>query len=474
MNVSALRTLAMAALALAAAAAQAQPLDLLQAWQRARQSDAGWLAAQAATRAGVEAVPIARAALLPQVSLSAQRAHNGLDYAADAAPEQRYYGGQQSLTVRQAIYRPALRARLDQAQAEVRDVHAREAAEAAVLLTRVGEAYAEVLLASERIGLLQAQIASAELQLAAAGRTRQAGSGTRTDEDEARARLDLLQAQALEARQALTSARQGLELLLQQPVSVLMTLPDEEADSPAPAAAQTLPSLAQWLGQAEQGNPELRALQAQVDSAAHEVRRARAAHLPTLDMQLQWQHSDRDGVTAASNRYRHTQASLLLNLPLYAGGGVDAAVRQALASEERARLALEAARRDLLNRVTREWRAVVEGQARAHAYRQAVASAEQLVKATRASFSAGVRSNLDVLDAQERLATAHSERQRNRLLVLVSRLRLGALAGQADAAAIAPINAQLQKPLPLADLAQNPLPSIHLSGAEAPAQRSPS
>lgn len=461
-------------LALTASVAQAQPLDLLQAWQRARLSDAAWLAAQAGTRAGVEVVPIARAALRPQVNLSVQRAHNGVDYTDDATAEQRYFGGHQSLTVRQALVRPELSARVDQALAEQRDVIAREAAEGSALLTRVGEAYADVLLASDRIGLLQAQIASAELQLTAAGRTRQAGSGTRTDEDEARARLDLLQAQALEARQALTSAHQGLELLLQQPVHTLMTLPDD-AVADAPGATPPLPTLAQWLGLAEQGNPELQALQAQLDAATHDTRRARAAHLPSLDLLLQWQRSDRDGVTSASNRYRHTQASLQLNVPLYAGGGVDAAVRQALATEDRARLALEAARRDLLNRVTREWRAVVEGQARASAYRQAVRSAEQLVQATRASFGAGVRSNLDVLDAQERLATARSEHQRARLLVLVSRLRLGALAGQADAAAIAPINAQLLKPLPLppAGLGQaaaaSPAP-----GADVPAPGSPS
>lgn len=451
----AVRILAGALLALVNATALAQPLDLLQAWQRARQSDAAWLAVQATARAGSEVVPIARAALLPQVQLSMQRAHNGVDYAADGAPEQRYFGGHQTLTLRQALYRPDLRARLDQAQAEQREVLARESAEGATLLGRVGEAYVDVLLAGDRIGLLRAQIASARLQLAAAGRARVAGSGTRTDEDEARARLDLLQAQLLEANQALTGARQGLELLLQQPVDALMALPEALAGSSE--ALQTPPSLAQWLAMAEQGNPELQALQAQVDVAAHELRRARAAHLPSVDILLQWQHSDRDGVTSPSARYRQAQAGVQLNVPLYAGGGVDAAVRQALSGQERARFALEAARRDLHNRVTREWRAVTEGQARTRAYGQAVLSAEQLVNATRASFAAGVRSNLDVLDAQERLASARSELTRTRLQVLASRLRLEALAGRADETALVPINAQLQMPLRLADFA-SPVP----------------
>lgn len=432
-------------LAMSGGAARAQPLDLLQAWQQAQQSDAAWLAAQASARAGVQVVPIARAALLPQVSLSFQRAHNGVDYTGSAEPQSRYFGGQQSLSLRQPVYRPELHARVDKALAEERDVLAREAAERAALLTRVTEAYFEVLLASDQIALLQAQTDSAQLQLTAAGRARQGGSGTRTDEDEARARLDLLQAQTLEARQALSSARHGLTLLLQRPVDALMALAPA---APAVTAAETpLPELARWLAQAEQGNPELQALQAQIEAAGHEVRRAQAAHQPSVDLQLLWQRSDRDGAANPTARYRQAQASVQMNLPLYAGGGVQAAVRQALAEQERAQHALEAARRALFSNVTREWRAAVEGRARTQAYAQAVHSAEQLVKATQVSFTAGVRSNLDVLDAQERLATARFNHSRTRLQVLVAQLRMAALAGQGDEAVIASVNAQLQTPL---------------------------
>ena len=443
-------------LVLSSVVVQAQPLDLLQAWQQAQRNDAAWLAAQAATRAGVEVVPIARAELRPQLNLSLQRAHNEVRYAVSPEPEQRYFGGYQSLTVRQALYRPMLDARLDKAHAEKRDVLAREAVERAALLTRVGEAYFEVLLASDQIALLQAQVASAELQLTAAGRARIGGRGTRTDEDEARARRDLLLAQALEARQAQASARQSLELLLQQPVNALMGLPEAGADDATPGSRGELPELVQWLRQAELGNAELQALQAQLEAATHEVRRAGAAHQPNLDLLLQWQRSDRDGESPASARYRHVEASLQLNVPLYAGGGVQAAVRQAVAAQDRARLGLEAARRDLANRVTREWRAVVEGRARTAAYWQAVQSAEQLVRATRASYVGGVRSNLDVLDAQERLATARNNWVRTRLLALLSELRLAALSGSAEEQALMPINQQLKKNLPLPGTAPPP------------------
>ncbi len=429
---------------------QAQSLNLLQAWQQAARNDAAWLAAQAATRAGVEVVPIARADLRPQVSLSSQRGYNDVRYSG-VATDQHFVGGQDALTLRVPLYRPVLSARLAKAEAEKREVLAREDREAGGLLTRVGEAYFDVLSAQSEIELLQAQIASAELQLDAARQARHAGSGTRTDEDEARARLDLLLAQRLEAGQALTSTRQTLERILQQPVHGVMGLPPLSTDTAASERqpARSLPALSEWLVLAEQANADLRALQAQFEAAEREVSRARAAHKPTLDLQMQYLNSDRDTAVNPGARYRQSQISLQLSIPLYSGGGIDAALRQALAAEERARHALEAARREVANRVTEQWRAAVEGQARSGAYLQAVRSAEQRVDATMASYRAGVRSNLDVLDAQEKLATAHSNLARTRLSSLLSELRLSVLADTADEAAIARISDQLALLLPL-------------------------
>lgn len=435
--------------------AQAQPqraLSLLQAWQQAARSDSSWLAAQAATRGGVEVVPIARAELRPQVSLSAERGYNDLRYSS-AGPDQEYVGGNEALTMRVPLYRPMLGARLEKAEAEKREVLARENSEAGGLLTRVGEAYFEVLSAQTQIDLLQAQIASADMQMRAAGRARTAGSGTRTDEDEARARLDLLQAQLLEAQQARVSTRQTLERLLQQPVDGVMGLPVLTTDEKAPGVAptRTVAALTQWLELAERSNAELRALEAQLQGANRDVVRTRAAHQPTVDLKMQYLNSDRDNAVNAGARYRHAQVSLQVTVPLYSGGGIDASVRQARAAEERASHALEAARREVANRVTEQWRAVVEGQARETAYLQAVRSAEQRVKATTASYRAGARSNLDVLDAQEKFATAHSNLSRTRLHTLLSELRLSILSDTADGGTVARISSQLAAPLPLTE-----------------------
>lgn len=421
--------------------AQAQPLDLLTAWQRAGQHDATWQAAQATANAGREAVAIARAELKPQISLSATRSHNEVRYA-DSAAVQRYQSGNQSLTLRQPLYNALLRTGVEKAQAEVRDVDARLEQERSSLLTRVTDAYFESLLAQDQVQMLQDQLAYAQVQMDAADKGLLAGSGTRTDVDEARARRDLLQAQVLEARQARQWSLQVLQDLVQQPVNDVARVRDD-ADLTAPLAGVPERSLAQWQDAARQQSPELQALQAQLDAAELQIGQARAGHRPTLDMLLQWQRSDRDSVTSSSASYRQGVVMLQFNLPLYAGGGVDAAVRQSLAQRERADRALEAARRELGSRVMREWRNVTEGRARIAAFEQAVLSAQQLVHATQQSQKAGVRSQLDVLDAQERLGTALTERARARYQLLVASVRLAVLAGAADETLVRAVNRQL-------------------------------
>lgn len=435
---------------LGAGCAQAQALDLLTIWQRAGQQDATWQAAQATASAGREVVDVARAELRPQIALAASRSHNEVRYA-DETTVQRYQSGSQSLTLRQPLYNRRLQAGLAKAQADARDVDARLEQERGNLLTRVTDAYFQALLAQDQLQMLQDQLAKAQVQMDAAAKGLVAGSGTRTDVDEAQSRRDLLQAQVLEARQAREWGLQVLQDMVQQPVTDVERVRDD-ADLTAPLADAPELSLAQWQDAAFQKSPELQALRAQLDAADVDISRARAGHRPTLDMVLQWQRNERDSVVSSHSTYRQGVAMLQFNMPLYAGGGVDAAVRQALAQRERADRALEAARRDLGSRVTREWRNVTEGRARIAAFEQAVSSAQQLVHATQQSQRAGVRSLLDVLDAQERLGTAQTERARARYQLLVACVRLAVLAGAADEALVRAVNQQLTvaRPSPIA------------------------
>ena len=428
-----------------AAALPAWSLDLRQAYESAYENDATIRAARAGAQASREKLPQARAQLRPNVSLNASRNHNDLTSKTQnllgqpTTTENQYYSGSQTLSVRQPLYRPYLSALVRQAQAQVEDADAALERDEQTLVTRVGEAYFDALLAQDQVMLIEAQKATYSTQLDAARKGLHAGTGTRTDIDEAQARLDLTLAQELEALQNVEFTRRRLESLMGRPVDVLASLDVRRFNPTAP-----IPGLVDdWVERAEQASPELQSLRAQLDAARMEVDKAQAGHKPTLDAVAQWSRSNSDSVTNVNSRYDNKSIGLQLSVPLYAGGYVSSSVRQAVAAQERAREALEAARRDLGVRVHREFRGMTEGVLRVKALEQAVRSAEQAVLSNQMSFQAGSRTTVDVLNAQQQKTTAQRDLAQARYLYLVSRLRLQALVGEDRQASVAQVNSAL-------------------------------
>ncbi|MFZ3124190.1 MAG: TolC family outer membrane protein [Acidovorax sp.] len=420
-------------------------LDLRQAYEAAYENDATIRASRAGAQASREKLPQARAQQLPNVSFNAGRNHNDLISKTQnfqgrtVRGENQYYSGSQSLSVRQPLYRPYLSALVRQAQAQVEDADAALERDEQTLVTRVGEAYFDALLAQDQVLLIAAQKITYATQLDVARKSLEAGTGTRTDIDEAQARLDLTLAQELEAQQNVEFTRRQLEALMGRPVDMLASLDVQRFDP-----AEPIPGVVDaWVERAEQASPELQSLRAQLDAAGMEVEKAQAGHKPTLDAVAQWSRSSSDTVTSVNQRYENKSIGLQLSVPLYAGGYVNSTVRQAVAAQERAREALEAARRDLGVRVYREFRGMTEGVLRVKALEQAVRSAEQAVLSNQKSFQAGSRTTVDVLNAQQQKTTAQRDLAQARYLYLVSRLRLQALTGEDRQASVAQVNSAL-------------------------------
>jgi len=385
------------------AAPAAHGMGLAEAHRLALQNDATLRAARAAADVQRERLPLAQAQLLPNVALGASRVYNDLSRTASdflGRPQridEQYPSYNATLSIRQPLYRPALRAGVEQARSVVADAEAVLAAETNRLAERVTAAYLEALLTQDQLELVLKQQQVALRQLDAAEKAWRAGTGIRTDIDEIQARLDLLRADELRARQAQDMARRQLENLTGVSASALWPLAPERLvlEPPQPS------TLAEWQAAAEANSPELAALRARRDAARQEIERARAGHLPTLDAVAQITRSASENVTTPSSSYTNRLIGLQLNVPLYAGGAVDASVRQAVAELTRVEETLEATRRDLGLRVHREFRAVTEGVARIRALEQALRSADQVVTANRRSYEAGTRTVLDVLNAEQ-------------------------------------------------------------------------
>jgi outer membrane protein/protease secretion system outer membrane protein len=187
-----------------------------------------------------------------------------------------------------------------------------------------------------------------------------------------------------------------------------------------------------WMDKAQASSPELQAMRARLESARMDVQRAQSSHQPTVDAVLQINRSVSENVTSTRRASTNRQIGLQFDMPLYAGGAVQSAVRQALAEQTRLEETLEAARRDLNVRVQREWRGVTESVLRTSALLRAVASADQVVVSVKRSFEAGFRTVLDVLNAEQQAQQARRDLSEARITYVVSRMRLLALVGELD------------------------------------------
>ena len=426
--------------------AQALTMDLKQVYQAALEQDATIRASRAAADSGRERLPQARAGLLPQISASAGRNNNNLDTTAPnilgtpVTTNDKYLSDNKTLQLRQPLVNIQRWLQFQQAKSVVEEVEANLDRDLQNLVVRVAGAYFEALMSDEQLDLVLAQKKTYTALVDAAKKGLAAGSGTRTDIDDAQSRLDMAAAQELEARQNQDLARRQLQLLVNQPVDQIAKLNVAALQLSAPMPA----NLDDWTRKAEQASPEIRAMQARLDAARREVSKAQAGHLPTLDAVAQWSNSGSENITRVNSRYENKTIGLQLNIPLYSGGYVNSTIRQAVAEQTRAEESLEALRRDLGVRVHKEYRGVSEGVLRVRALEQAARSAEQMMKSTQMSLTAGSRTQLDVLNAQQQFTLALRDLAQARLVYLLSGVRLASLVGDDAMVSVEQVNGSLR------------------------------
>ena len=422
-----------------------RPLGLLQTWQAAMVNDPTLRAARAQAVAGRERLPQAQSQLRPSLTLSASRFKNDSErdsvnfLGQSQTTNERYFSQNETLTLRQPLYRQPQQAAVRQAGYLVQDAEAVLARETQNLGVRVTGIFLEALLSRDQLALVQAQKTFLTTQLDAARKGLAGGTGTRTDVDEVQARLDLNRAQELEAMQQVELSRRQVQALVNRPVGELARLDPARLVLQAPQPA----SVEEWVAMAVASSPEVRGLQAQRDASREEMAKARAGHLPTLDLVAQVQRSRSENFNSPQSGYVNGSVGLQLNVPIYQGGYVDSVSRQAQAEYLRAGELIEALRLDLGIRVHKEHRGITEGIARVQALEVAVRSADVAVDSARKSVAAGTRTVLDVLNAEQQRVQVLRDLAQARYMTLMATVRLEALAGRVDEGLMARLGAAL-------------------------------
>jgi outer membrane protein len=116
-----------------------------------------------------------------------------------------------------------------------------------------------------------------------------------------------------------------------------------------------------------------------------------------------------------------------------------------LALEQRALHDLESARRNITLQIRQQYLNVTNGIAQVKALKQALISSQSQLDSTILGQEVGVRTEVDVLNAQQQMYSAKRDLAKAYHSYLMSRLRLSAEAGELDEDTLIQINAMLVK-----------------------------
>jgi len=413
----------MKALPLALLALLSSPVyaaNLMEVYREAQQQDAAYASARAAFEAGQEKAPQGLALLLPSVNLSANTTHNDVD---SPTSNRQYNSNGYSLSLTQPVYRKQNFAQYEQAKSQVVQAEAQFAVARQDLIVRVAQAYFDVLLAQDNVALAGAQKAAIGEQLEMAKRNFEVGTVTITDTHEAQARYDLTTAQEIAAQNDLEIKNRALQLILGKIPAHLNALNDK-----LPLVLPEPNDMTKWVAQAEQQSPQIAIQRAALEIATQEVERNRAGHHPTLDLVASHgQNSNSSYLT--SGTVTSQTIGLQFNLPIYQGGSVNSKVREALANQEKARQDLELGNRQAALQTRQAFLGVTSGLAQVKALEQALVSSQSSLDSTRLGQEVGVRTNVDVLNAQQQLYTAKRDLSQARYNYILNQLKLKSAVG---------------------------------------------
>lgn len=380
--------------------------SLPELFMRALENDAELSSQRFEVEATREEIAMARSQLLPQVSATGgylwQDSTNiqtvgeedlGQPATRPGEIDEKYW----QLQLQQPLFSLERWRGMDVADAQVSAAELQLAVVEQDLALQVTEAYVQAYLAAQRLGLLESQQASLELQLRQASRAFDLGVGNRVDLLEAQSRLDQAISDAVEAENELDNALSELERL----TGTLPTFRD----------VTTLGELSnlqivrdfgrqdEWLARTGQ-NLKVRLAQGEQQITQADTSTRKAGYYPEVNLNLSYSDRVSDDELRESEDYR---ASVEVSVPIYRGGYTNASVRQGELRIEAGRAVVDNERNLAVQEVRARLRSLSGGVRRLDAITQAIESSELFLEAAERGEQLGLRDLVDVLDARASL-----------------------------------------------------------------------
>ncbi len=435
---------AVAAVAIAVAASRVAAADLLQTYHDALMNDAQFSSARNQLTAGREKEPQGLSLLLPQISGSASGTRTNA-----IVGEPQPFGNFTStfnqktyaITLTQPLFRWANFQQYQEGKLLVMQSEAQFAQAQLDLIVRVVQAYTDVLYAQDSIEYAVAQKAAISEQLASARRSFEVGTTTITDTNEAEARYALAVSQEILARSTLDVARAALQQIIgHEPGTLAPMIRDLELSQPQPL------ELEPWVASAEKQNYVVAQNLAGFEIAQREIQVARSGHYPTVDLVAQRAYNNYSNPALSGINAQTTNSiGVQVAIPIFTGGYTSSRVRETIALADKAENDLDFARRNAAQGARQAYFNVTSGLAQIRALRAAETSSQSALDSNKLGYQVGVRTNIDVLNAQQQLFSTQRDLARARYDTLLNSLRLKSSAGTLTENDLVGLNMLLQR-----------------------------
>jgi outer membrane protein TolC len=292
-----------------------------------------------------------------------------------------------------------------------------------VVVLAVGNAYLLAIATAARIETADAQVINAQALYDKAADQQKAGLSPAIDTLRSQVELQTRQQQLIAARNDFAKQKLSLARIIGLPPGQQFLLTEK-----APYQVLTPLSLEVYLQRAYSSRSDYQAAQGQVRAAELSHRAAAAGRYPTLGVDANYGDI---GVTPAHSSGTW-QVDGGLNIPIFTGGRVHSDVLEADSQLKQARSQLG----DLRGRIDYEVRSALldmnSAAEQVEVARSSVELAEEALTQSRDRFTAGVTDNLEVVQAQEAVASAHESYIQSLYAHNLSKVELARAIGDAE------------------------------------------
>jgi outer membrane protein len=351
---------------------------------------------RATQRALDESVVQAKSPFRPSISANADASRTSIEGPLDRDTSS---GG---ITISQSLYTGGrASAQLSASQADVLAGQQNLRRVEANVLAAVITAYMDVRRSLEALRISQDNVTRLRRQLEESQARFDVGDVTRTDVAQAQARYAAAQSSLSTAQANLGIARASYAALVGQSPGELEEAPSLESVLPA--------SVDQAFAAAEANNPQIMAAEYAERASRARVAQARAILRPSVSVRssLGYSASEIGGVGDQFGDYsRSVTTSVTASVPIFTGGLNTSQIRASVERNNADRLNLENTRRSVIQTVTQAWNQLLGARASLISNQEQVRATTLAYEGVRQEQQVGLRTTLDVLNAEQELRNA--------------------------------------------------------------------